>query len=277
MRMIRKVTFIFLSFSIYIGNAQNWRSHSANILPQKRFEVGLFQPFRYGYSETLEYSTYPVWFFVMPNLTLKKSHDKLFGYDVASRWSLFYPSPILSMVARKGIGGLIDPKLPIPPMLGISASMLFTKIISGMGVTFNSGFDFGFSLDELDERVNIELPLLYHRLSVFHNNYGFHFGFDIEKDISQNFSTLIDLDLSVLPGMNVRETDSGIVKLIGEYSFEHKALLIYEKSETFRILTGYKFVYGEYPFGVESRILPFLLFIDSWVPMIELQWGRSLK
>ena len=54
---------------------QNWKSHSAKILPKKRFEVGLFQPFRYGYSETLEYSTYPLWFFVMPNMTLKKSHD----------------------------------------------------------------------------------------------------------------------------------------------------------------------------------------------------------
>ena len=277
MKKFRKIIFTFLLFSMCFGDMQNWGSHSANILPEKRFEFGLFQPFRYGYSKTLEYSTYPLWFFVMPNLTLKKSHNILSGYDVASRWSLYYPRPILNMVSRKGIGGFIDPMLEIPPMLGISASMLFTKIISGVGVTFNSGLDIGFSLEDLDDRVNIELPLLYHRLSVFHNKYGFHTGFALEKSITGKLSAIIDIDLSILPGMDTKKTNSGITKLLGEYSFEHKALLIYEKSETFRFLTGYKFVHGKYPFGTESRILPFLFLVDTWVPIIELQWGRSLK
>ncbi|MFL3004709.1 MAG: hypothetical protein ACJZ1R_00915 [Candidatus Neomarinimicrobiota bacterium] len=277
MKIFRKIIFTLLLFSICFGDQQNWKSHSANILPKKRFEVGLFQPFRYGYSETLEYSTYPVWFFVMPNLTLKKSHNSLSGYDVASRWSLFYPRPILNMVSRKDIGGFIDPTLKVPPLLGISASMLFTKIISGVGITFNSGLDIGIPLGDLDGRVNIELPLLYHRLSVFHNKYGFHTGFALEKSVTGKLSAIVDLDLSILPGMDTKKTDSGITKLLGEYSFEHKALLIYEKSETFRFLTGYKFVFGEYPFGSESRLLPFLPLVDSWIPMIELQWGRSLK
>ena len=57
---------------------------------------------------------------------------------------------------------------------------------------------------------------------------------------------LVDLDFSILPGMDTKDlnnlkTDSGLAKLLGEYSFEHKGLLIYEKSETFRLLTGYKF------------------------------------
>ena len=277
MQKIRRVIFIFLLFSIYFGNAQNWRSHSSSILPKKRFEVGLFQPFRYGYSETLEYSTYPLWFFVMPNLTLKKSHENFSGYNMATKWSLFYPRPLLNMVSKKGIGGFIDPTMKIPPMLGFSFSLILTTPMLGMDMSFNTGIDIGLALNELDQRVNIELPLLYHRLSVFHNNYGFHIGFDIEKSITKKLSTLVDLDFSILPGMDIKDTDSGITKLLGEYSFEHKALLIYEKSETFRFLTGYKFVFGEYPFGSESRLLPFLPLFDSWIPMIELQWGRSLK
>ena len=277
MKKIRKLIFTFLLFSICFGDAQNWKSYSANILPKKRFEVGLFQPFRYGYSETLEYSTYPLWFFVMPNLTLKKSHEKFSGYNMASKWSLFYPRPILNMVSKKGIGGFIDPTIDIPMMLGFSFSLILTKPMSDMDISFNTGIDIGLALDDLDDRVNIELPLLYHRLSVFHNNYGFHTGFDLEKNIADQFSVLVDLDFSILPGMDTKDTDSGITKLLGEYSFEHKALLIYRKSETFRLLTGYKFVFGEYPFGPESRLLPFLPLVDSWIPMIELHWGRSLK
>ena len=277
MQKIRKVTFIFLLFSIYFGNAQNWRSHSANILTEKRFEVGLFQPFRYGYSGTLEYSTYPLWFFVMPNLTLKKSHENFSGYNIATKWSLFYPRPLLNMVSKKGIGGFIDPTIKIPPMLGFSFSLILTRPMLGLDVSFSTGIDIGLASDDLDHRVNIELPLLYHRLSVFHNNYGFHTCLDLEKNITGNLSTLVDLDFSILPGMGTKDIDSGLAKILGEYSFEHKALLIYEKSETFRLLTGYKFVFGEYPFGTESRLLPFLPLVDSWIPMIELQWGRSLK
>ena len=123
MRKIRKATFIILLFSVHIGNAQNWRSHSAKILAEKRFEVGLFQPFRYGYSETLEYSTYPLWFFVMPNISLKKSHPDFSGYKMATKWSLFYPRPLLNMVSKKGIGGFIDPTLEVPSLFGISASL----------------------------------------------------------------------------------------------------------------------------------------------------------
>ena len=274
---IRRVAFIFLFFTICFGDVYNWKSHSANILPRKRFEIGLFHPFRYGYSNTLEYSMYPIWFLVMPNLTLKKSHNKLFDYDVASRWSMYYPSPILNMFSREGLGGLIDPNFKVPPMLGLSISLLFSKKLLDIDMTFNSGVDIGLSFSDLDDRINIELPLIYHRLSVFHNNYGFHTGLDLEKSITKKISTLIDFDFSVLPGMNTKKTDSGITKLLGEYSFEHKALLIYEKSETFRLLTGYKFVYGEYPFGSESRILPFLPLLDTWVPMIELQWGRTFN
>ena len=55
---LQKITYIISLYSVCTIFAQNWKSHSANILPQKRFEVGLFQPFRYGYNETLEYSTY---------------------------------------------------------------------------------------------------------------------------------------------------------------------------------------------------------------------------
>ena len=104
------------------------------------------------------------------------------------------------------------------------------------------------------------------------------YGFKVNgKNITKKISTHIDFDFSILPGLDTKKTDSSIAKLLGEYSFEHKALLIYEKSDTFRFLTGYKFVHGEYPFGSESRVLPFLFLVDAWVPIIEFQWGRSLK
>ena len=274
---LQKITYIISLYSVCTIFAQNWKSHSANILPQKRFEVGLFQPFRYGYNETLEYSTYPIWFFFMPNITFKKSHEDFQGYSMATKWSFSYPTPLLNVVSKKGIGGFIDPSIEIPQMLGLSMSLIMSRPILGTDVSLNAGVDIGLVFNDLDERANIELPLLYHRLSIFHNNYGLHTGFDIEKSFSKRISTLLDLDFSILPGLSTMKSDGGISKLLGEYSLEHKMLLIYEKSEKFRVLTGYKFVFGKYPFGAESRLLPFVPLVDSWIPMIELQWARSLN
>ena len=266
-----------LCLSILFGDKKFWDSQSAYILPKQRYEIGLFQPFRYGYSDNLEYSTYPLWSIVMPNITFKKRHDSFSSYQTASRWKFFYPTPILNIAARQGIGGLIDPNFTMPPMLGISASWIMTNPRPNTDVTYNIGLDLGLNFGELDQRSNIDLPLLYHRLGVFHNGWGLHSGIDIQKSLISSIELLMDIDLKILPGIDPKNDGSNLSKILGDYAIEHKFLLIYEKSERFRILTGYKFVHGKYPFGIETRLLPFIPLIDKWVPMIEFQWASSRK
>ena len=274
---MKKIIHFILFISILIGDKKFWDSNSAYILPKKRYEIGLFQPFRYGYSDNLEYSTYPLWSIVMPNITLKKRHNNFFDYQAASRFKIFYPTPILNIAAREGIGGLIDPNFTMPPMIGISVSWIMTNPTPTTDITFNIGLDLGINFGELDARSNIDLPLLYHRLGVFHNGWGFHSGIDIQKQIRGSFEVLMDVDLKTLPLDDSNKKQSNLSKNLGEYAIEHKFLLIYEKSERFRILTGYKFVHGKYPFGTETRLLPFIPMLDKWVPIIEFQWAGSRK
>ena len=91
-------------YSILTGflfsETKNWDAHSAQLLPKKRWEIGLFQPFRYGYSQSLEYSVHPLLFFVMPNVSIKTSRGDLLGWVSASRHGLVYPTPLLNMVAK---------------------------------------------------------------------------------------------------------------------------------------------------------------------------------
>ena len=65
---------------------------------------------------------------------------------MASKWSLFYPRPILNMVSKKGIGGFIDPTLEGSSDVWFIRVSVFTKTISGMDVTFNSGLILVFRL-----------------------------------------------------------------------------------------------------------------------------------
>jgi len=279
---MKRIIILCLFTGLLLSDTRSWDAHSAYLLPQKRWEMGLFQPFRYGYSESIEYSVHPLWFFVMPNFSLKKSQSDFAGFTSASQYKMVYPTPFLNMIAKKGIPGIIAPDFRMPPMLGLSVSWLMSKNTSGLDLTFKSGLDIGITFEELDfealdERSTIDLPLVYHRLGIYYNKWGIHTGLDVQKNLTQKFTVFFDLDLILLPGLAEVQIDPDASKLMGEYSLEHKLLLIWNKSENFRVLTGYKFVMGEYPYGSDMRLLPYIPMAETWVPIIELQWARQKR
>ena len=262
--MKRIIIYLILACQIF-GETRTWDSHSAQLLPQKRWEIGLFQPFRYGYSQSLEYSVHPLMFFVMPNVSIKTSRRDVLGWASASRHGLVYPTPLLNMVAKEGIFGIISPDFQMPPMLGISNDWLMTKSLGDFATTIRGGIDLGLVFGDLDKRSTIDLPLVYHRLGIYYNGWGLDFGVDVQKTLSETFSILTDVDLRFLPGLE------------GSFSIEHKLLVSWNKSEKFRVISGYKFIYGEFPYGLDMRILPYVPMMEKWVPMIELQWSGKKK
>jgi len=274
---MKKIIFYFIIASLGFGETKKWDAYSAYLLPQKRWEMGLFQPFRYGYSESIEYSVHPLWFFVMPNFSLKISQSDFAGFTSASQYKMVYPTPFLNMIAKEGTMGIIAPEFRMPPMLGLSASWLMSKNIAGVDLTLNGGLDLGVTLGDLDTRSSIDLPLVYHRLGIYYNSWGIHTGLDVQKNMTQKFTVFFDLDLKFLPGLAEAQTDPDASKLMGEYSLEHKLLLIWNKSENFRVLTGYKFVMGKYPYGSDMRMLPYIPMAETWVPIIEFQWAGEKR
>ena len=244
------------------------------MIQPKKWEVGLYQPFRYGYSESLEASVHPLLFFVIPNVSFKMRMKDFNSSKVANRITFIYPTPMLNMVARKGIGGLIDPNIIMPPMLGVSTSMLMSEELAGYGFTSNIGVDTGITFGELDSKSNIDLPIIYHRLEVFHNKLGIHAGIDISKEITKKIDMLIDIDLRYLPSLKKVKEETNYSMRSGNHSIEHKFLLIWNATKNLRIITGYKLVSGDYPHGAEIRILPYVPMLESWVPIIEFQWSK---
>ena len=262
---MKRILLYSLMGCLLSADTKIWNSHSAYLLPEKRIELGLFQPLRYGFSDNLEYSVYPLWFFVMPNISIKKPLNKIGNVNSAMRYGFVYPTPFLNMISKSGLGGVISPDFSMPTMVGISGSWLASFLFKGFDITFNSGMDIGIVLGDLDFRSSIDLPLVYHRLGIYYNNWGLKTGLDIQKNIGTNISILGDCDLRWLPGLD------------GSYSLEHKLLISWNKSDNFRLMTGYKFVMGEFPYGSDMRLLPYVPMAESWVPMIELQWARNRK
>ncbi len=234
-----------------------WSGGTAQLLPKGRIEIGVFQPLRYGFSETMEFSTYKLSTFLMPNISVKFARNSRFGWSVSTRHGFMYPTPMLKKL-QSPLGmelgdpnkfALISPEFDIPQMVSFSNELLASrKTLEGLLVTVKGGVSFAFGSGKLDRSSTIDLPLVFPRLSVYYNKWLIRVGADMSKPVRNSWSYLLDYDLFLMPGG------------YEAYGFEHKALLIWMKSHRFRILFGYKLTAGEYPFGVQAHLFPLLDF-----------------
>jgi len=110
-----KINILLLVLLLVLFNAnlvaenRTWSSGTAYLLPPGRCEIGLFQPIRYGISETKEISFHPLFMFVIPNAKLKLARKDIGIFHLASEHSLSYPTILLNLISRKGTGGIISP------------------------------------------------------------------------------------------------------------------------------------------------------------------------
>lgn len=239
----------------YAQNAnRNWSDGTAFTLPENRFEVGIFQPLRYGLSETIEVSAHPLMFFVMPNVTVKLQQINTEEFVISTKHTLLYPTWILKLIAREGTGGIISPEFDIPDMFEFyNEVLLSTTLLSDHLLTGKAGLTLSTKFGKLDKRTTIDLPLVYHRLLVFYSGYGLRLGADIEGKLAGSFSYLFDVDYFYTPGQKFNE------------SLESKALIFWRWSERSELCLGVKLVYGEYPFGTQWHLLlPLIDYRYAW-------------
>jgi len=230
-----------------------WSSGTAYSLPQGRCEIGLFQPIRYGISETKELSLHPIFMFVIPNVKLKLAHQDVGQFHFASEHSINYPTILLNLISREGTGGIISPEFKIPPMISSTNSVLLSRPLGDESwFTAKLGLMIAVKFGDLDKRTTIDLPIVFPRLNVFYNDYGFRYGCELSGNIWKNLNYQVDVDLFHFPGANEK------------LAMEHKGLLLWNKSKRFQMCLGYELTYGEYPFGTQWHLL---------LPLIDFQWA----
>ncbi len=222
-------------------------------LPKGKFEVGLFRPLRYGLSEKIEISAHPVLMFFIPNFAVQKRHPSWAGLGLASRHSLFIPTPLLKMVTKKGVGGFISPEFDVPLMIALKNEIQLKRTLNDNWiVSGTAGLTLASCSKKLDKRTTIDLPVVFPRLGIFYNGYGVNFGLGFTGTLLPRLGLLTDLNVLLLPGM-----EEG-------FAFEHKNLLTWSLSSRTDIQVGYKLICGEYPFGVQWHLLPLLDILWHW-------------
>ena len=255
MRIFQILLILPVTFNILIAadNFQqaNWVDGSALIIEKGQKEVGLFNPLSFGFTETIQLSTHPIVFLQMPNVTVKKQWITLNGHILSSKHSLYYPTPLLNLIAKEGIGGFISPEFEIPAMISTVNEMIVSKPLSIGGLlSLKLAFAFSMGGTDLDQRTSIDLPLVYQRLSVYHNGHYTKLGADYQNNFSEKVGIAIDIDYFRLSNDK------------GHTAFEHKGLITYSKKKSRQILIGYKYISADYPFGQQQHLFP----------IIDLRW-----
>ncbi len=227
---------------------------SAQTLARGRWSAGLFQPLRTGLSQRVELSLHPLLFPLLPNLSLKWTHGRQGSWQLASRHSLYDPTPLLRLLRREGTGGILSPEFDIPNMAAWSSEGLASHALSsGSRITLKAGLSLClFRSSALDRRATIDLPLVFPRLQPFFHDLTWHSGLEGSGRLWHQWFWLLDADGFFTP------------KGEENWALEHKGMLLWDRSAAMQLGIGYKVCFGEYPFGTQWHLLG---------PLVDLQWA----
>ena len=223
-----------------------WSEHTAHTLPKGRWEVGLFGPLRYGLSESLELEIHPLWAIPSPHLAVKKDLLEIGRWSIAVRQSLSYPTPLLRLLARGGIGGVLAPDVSIPQIISSDTRLLLTKNYSqSLSVTMRAQLQVAPRFGE-SSWPNITVPVVYARTAAYQGAATIGLGSFINCGITPSVSLRSDTQLWFMAGQEAN------------WAAEEWLTLRWSLSEKFAIDVGTVATIGVYDYGQNWHVAPIL-------------------
>ncbi len=225
--------------------------HSALTAAPGTVELGVLSYGKYAVNEHLELALHPVGFFLWPQLDAKVRWFDAGGFTFSSFHSLSYPTWFLSVVAREGTGGLIDPTQPIPHAIQTDAGLLLTWRLgpsSWATVQPLAQVRLGRALPLL------EFPFLYQRLAAANAAWVLGVNASLEGVIEQTVGYEFSATYTHLP----------LASVDGAFAVEALAEARWLLSESSTIPLGIRFAHARFPYGRRSHWLPYIDYRFVW-------------
>ena len=237
------LSFLFLS-NIAFTQTNLWSDASAQTLKKGRKNWPLLGIKKMGLKNNKELQIQPIFFFLAPNIGLKKYWGNKNGWDIASLHKLHYPSLMLKTIAREGTGGVLPKSSVIPQIIGTKNELIVSKVINEQYFfAARLGVDLALSFGDADF-AEIDLPFIYNRTAVYHSNFipylGLHLGGTIVPKL--------DFELAFTALKMTNDT--------GGFVFEDKAVLFWKLSDKFGIKAGAASAFGRYAYGNDFKLIP---------------------
>jgi hypothetical protein len=236
-----------------VAHAGAGTSHgTAEVLDKGEWEVGLYAPLRRGMGNGLELSLHPLVAIRSPHLAVKKAWVTDGEWQLSSRHSLLYPTPLLRTLSGEGTGGIIVADAVIPAILATD-----NRVILGRGLGEESTLSLSARMmlgAELGESSwpSIHMPLAYTRTAAYQDNLATAMGVQLDGSLFSTFHYRLDFDGWFLPLSDA------------SWATELKSTLHWRPSDVFTMQAGATTVVGAYPYGNNWHILPAFDLIWRW-------------
>lgn len=251
--MKRLIKFLILS---QILSSDLPSENTALIQKNGQKKIGLFSPLIFAKTNKKEYSIHPILGFVIPNLKIKSKIHLIKNIENAYSLKLTYPTPLLKIIQKDGIGGLITPntnEVNIPHILVSELGIYSTKnIINEMYLSIYNGIAFTFSNNNIDDRITIDIPYIFPRMNMYNSKFNLISSFNISSFIMSGV------------GINTKNTLRITSKDKYDIAFEHKFQIFWYFKSNMKLIFGYNLYFAEYPFGNQWSMFPMIDLNYHW-------------
>lgn len=245
--LISIAAFIFF-FESSAQNSQflnKWSYRTAYLMRKNKYECGFVQPFRYGISHKIEFTTNVLQNIAVPNAGVKVQIADIKGLRMASEHGLQYNTLLFKLLSRKGTGGILSPQFSYPNMFSTYHTFIVTKqVFDTSYLSIRVGFFTGIRDGYLNPLSTVDFPIIYPRTSHLFNKCTLRLGADVRGKIIRTWSYLFDFQFFLLP---VKQQN---------FFMENTGAIMCNWGKNFRFKAGYKLCYGSYPFGKQWHLFP---------------------
>lgn len=231
-----------------------WPDQSTKTLTANRRVWPLFGVKKLGANKNMEWQIQPLFFFISPNLGLKK-HWKSYknGLSIASLHRVNYPSIYLNLFSREGAGGVLPKDSKIPPMLSIKNELLLGFNSKENVITLRAGIALAFKLSGAEKKFpDLDFPFLYNRTLAFNHSPNIYMGINYNRDFLPKWN--IEADFAAFSVGNENR----------DFVHESRLVFLWKKSDKLGLKAGAAAAYGNYPFGSVFRAIPVFDIIFAW-------------
>lgn len=262
-----------------------WTIGTAKTMPHKLFEVGIFEPLRYGLTRKVELQTFLTAEALCPNIRTKIHWYTIPKWEilVATRHGIFYPTPGMKFIHkykplgidwldfhpnRMPVDKVRDPvyhenmlvpleydyleETKIGNLVTFTNELLLSKMLipktSCTPPNLLLTLKLGVNFSHFFDTTHVPLinkPMIYQRSAVLHDSVLWYVGLDLDGHLNSYVDFCVDLEFLSV------DWDTK------DYAIEHKGLIIFPLGR-FTLVAGYQVSYGTYPDGNRFFVMPLL-------------------
>lgn len=220
-------------------------SGTAYLMPAHTWECGINQPYRHRLSPKIELFTYAFKFPLSPNAGIKVGLGQKGNFLLASEHALNFPTPLLNVISREGIGGVLSPEFDFPFILTVTNNLLATsQLSSNQWLTLKAGWIVALRGSVPDRQSTIDLPVFYPRMAHYYKGTSIRVSAGLKGRITKKLWYDEGIQLFC------------ITRSYNNLFIENTGSLSWSVCRRISLKGGYNLSYGHYPFGSHWQLWP---------------------